>query len=105
MEGADEPSRLPRTLFTFNTKEDLTQFRIGCDADNGGHSSVHFELDDTPKTNAGIMKPATGKFWGRMRTDVRPGAKITKGGYAAFKSKVRKSFVSSADPCPYGLLG
>ncbi|EGO24646.1 hypothetical protein SERLADRAFT_390226, partial [Serpula lacrymans var. lacrymans S7.9] len=45
MEGADEPSRIPKTLFTLNSREDLQHFAMGCDADIGGLSSCHLDLD------------------------------------------------------------
>ncbi|PFH53116.1 hypothetical protein AMATHDRAFT_1543 [Amanita thiersii Skay4041] len=90
MQGADEPPRLPRTIFTFNAREDIQQFATGCDADIGGTSSVHFELDTSPKNNLSIGKQATGVFWGDMRLGVKPGleGKI-RGGYAAFRNKTR----------------
>ncbi|CDO76991.1 hypothetical protein BN946_scf184298.g18 [Trametes cinnabarina] len=102
MEGADEPSRVPKVLFTFNSREDISQFATGCDADVGGTSTVNFELDestakpsDAGETKASsphdiVVNRPTGKFWGEMRLAVRPGleGKI-RGGYAGFRSKPR----------------
>ncbi|KAF9000623.1 complex I intermediate-associated protein CIA30 [Cyathus striatus] len=90
MKGADAPARAPRTLFTFNSKEDIKQFATGCDADMGGNSTVHLDLVETPETNKSIGKPATGVFWGEMRLDVKPSVhgKI-RGGYAGFRNKPR----------------
>ncbi|OBZ72687.1 hypothetical protein A0H81_07537 [Grifola frondosa] len=36
MAGADEPSRVAKTLFTFNSAKDMKNFDIGCDADKWG---------------------------------------------------------------------
>jgi len=90
MQGADEPSRLPRTIFTCNSHEDIRQFATGCDADIGGTSSVHFDLDESQKNNASIGKEATGIFWGDMRLGVKADfeGKI-RGGYAGFRNKTR----------------
>ncbi|CCM02288.1 uncharacterized protein FIBRA_04376 [Fibroporia radiculosa] len=72
MQGADEPLRTPKTLFTFNSHEDIHQFATGCDADIGGTSTVHFQLDQSsvaPTLNeqksAEARRP-TAKFWGQM---------------------------------------
>ncbi|KAF8742667.1 hypothetical protein AX14_002896 [Amanita brunnescens Koide BX004] len=90
MQGADEPSRLPRTLFTFNSREDIRQFAAGCDADIGGTSTVHLVLDESPKNNASIGKTATGVFWGDMRLGVKAGLEgKVRGGYAGFRNKSR----------------
>ncbi|KAL4062232.1 complex I intermediate-associated protein 30-domain-containing protein [Scleroderma yunnanense] len=92
MEGAKEPSRAPITLLTFHTREDLNQFATGCDADIGGTSTLHFELDDCPTRNEGSGSPATARFWGEMRLDVRPELRgKIRGGYAGFRSKPRTS--------------
>lgn len=96
MQGADEPSRTPKTLFTFNSNEDIQQFATGCDADVGGTSTVHFGLDDSsvlPTKNGETteqIRRSAGKFWGEMRLGVRGGleGKI-RGGYAGFRSKAR----------------
>ncbi|KAI0663754.1 complex I intermediate-associated protein CIA30 [Cubamyces menziesii] len=101
MEGAEEPSRAPKLLFTFNNHEDIQQFATGSDADVGGFSTVHFELDETTaqaQTNP-HEKPSsplditvnrpTGKFWGEMKLNVRPGLEgRIRAGYAGFRSKV-----------------
>ncbi|EEB90803.1 hypothetical protein MPER_10943 [Moniliophthora perniciosa FA553] len=92
MSGADEPSRAPRTLFSFNTPEDIQMMATGCDGDIGGNSTVHFDLDTTPKHNEPIGKPATARFWGSMRLDVQPKYRgRLRGGYAAFRNKRRNS--------------
>ncbi|KAJ2916631.1 hypothetical protein MD484_g3819, partial [Candolleomyces efflorescens] len=59
MSGADMPSRAPRTLFTFNSKEDIKQYATGCDGDIGGYSTVHLDLDENPEHQANTGKPAT----------------------------------------------
>ncbi|KAI0366279.1 complex I intermediate-associated protein CIA30 [Pilatotrama ljubarskyi] len=101
MEGADEPSRAPKLLFTFNSREDIDQFAVGCDADVGGTSTVHFELDESTAKPTGeersassrhdiIVNRPTGKFWGEMRLAVRQGLEgQIRGGYAGFRSKPR----------------
>lgn len=89
MEGAKEPSRAPITLLSFHTREDLSQFATGCDADIGGTSTLNFELDECPARNKGSGSPASARFWGEMRLDVRPELKgKIRGGYAGFRSKV-----------------
>lgn len=89
MKGADEPSRISKTLFTFNSRADIDQVATGCDADVGGLSTVHFDLDESKETNASIGKPATGKFWGNMSLNVKPGLEQKiRGGYAGFRTRV-----------------
>lgn len=89
MKGADAPTLTSRTLYSFNTREDIRQFATGCDGDIGGLSTVHFELDERPEINKSIEKTATGMFWGDMRTQVKPGMeKKIRGGYAGFRNKV-----------------
>lgn len=105
MEGAEEPSRAPKRLFTFNSREDINQFATGCDADVGGLSTVHFELDEStakPSTSEKTATPhgitvnqPTGKFWGEMSLAVRRGLEgQIRGGYAGFRSKVRQVYSS-----------
>ncbi|KAF6757213.1 complex I intermediate-associated protein 30-domain-containing protein [Ephemerocybe angulata] len=90
MRGADAPSRAPRTLWTFNSKEDISQYTTGSDMDIGGNSTVNLDLDENPKHNAKIGRKATGVFWGEMRLDVRPGFEHKmRGGYAGFRNKNR----------------
>ncbi|GLB40500.1 putative complex I intermediate-associated protein 30 (CIA30) [Lyophyllum shimeji] len=90
MQGADEISRAPRTLFTFNSPEDLQQFATGCDRDIGGTSTVHLDLEESPEINAPIGRRATGKFWGEMRLGVKSGLEgKLRGGYAGFRNKAR----------------
>lgn len=89
MEGADAPSRAPLTLFRLNSKQDIEQFATGCDADIGGTSTVHLDLDEHVGRNKGSGSTATGRFWGEMRLDVRPELQgRIRGGYAGFRSKV-----------------
>ncbi|KAF9064157.1 complex I intermediate-associated protein 30-domain-containing protein [Rhodocollybia butyracea] len=91
MTGADPPSRAPKTLFSFNSKEDLRMYATGCDGDIGGNSTANLDLDESAH-NARIGKPATAKFWGDMRLDVKPQYKgRVRGGYAAFRNKHRPS--------------
>ncbi|OAX43115.1 complex I intermediate-associated protein CIA30 [Rhizopogon vinicolor AM-OR11-026] len=90
MEGADAPSRAPLTLFRMNSQQDIDQFATGCDADIGGTSTVHLELDTSPERNKGGESPATGRFWGDMRLQVKPELQgRIRGGYAGFRSKPR----------------
>ena len=101
MEGADAPSRAPLTLFRMNTQQDIEQFATGCDADIGGTSTVHLELDQSPERNKGSGSSATGRFWGEMRLQVRPELQgRIRGGYAGFRSKVNVSLIQ----CNAGLL-
>ncbi|KAI0048942.1 complex I intermediate-associated protein CIA30 [Auriscalpium vulgare] len=90
MQGADAPSRAPVSLFKLNSPHDLAQYATGCDADVGGTSTVHLDLDTDPARNAPLGKPASGRFWGEMRLGVRTGleGKI-RGGYAGFRNKHR----------------
>ncbi|KAF8907346.1 complex I intermediate-associated protein CIA30 [Gymnopilus junonius] len=94
MKGAEGPLRAPKTLYTFNTPEDVQQFATGCDGDIGGLSTVNLDLDPRPEINKPIGKPATGLFWGDMRLQVKPGyeSKI-RGGYAGFRNKNRPAFL------------
>lgn len=90
MKGADIPSRAPRTLFTFNSRDDISQYATGCDGDIGGNSTVHLDLDENPEHNARIGKKAAGLFWGEMRLDVKPGYQNKiRGGYAGFRNMNR----------------
>lgn len=113
MEGADDPSRAPKLLWRLHTKEDIQQFAMGCDADIGGMSSVHLDLDETnkalpaqtdpsPKQNAALdaIRTSAGKFWGEMKLGVHEGlqGKI-RGGYAGFRSQVRQPVVSLSCSC------
>ena len=61
---------------------------MGCDADIGGNSTVHLDLDVNPQQSSSVGKVATGVFLGEMRLDVKPGMeKMIRGGYAGFRSK------------------
>ncbi|EPQ52693.1 CIA30-domain-containing protein [Gloeophyllum trabeum ATCC 11539] len=86
MAGADAPQRTPKTLLTFNSRADLEQLALGCDADIGGTSSVHMDLDEAHRYDG---RP-TGKFWGDMRLAVRKELEgRVRGGYAGFRNKHR----------------
>jgi len=90
MDGVNEPSRAPKVLFTFNSKQDISRFATGCDADVGGLSTVHLDLDTTKSINSPISKPATARFWGDMKLGVRPELQgKVRGGYAGFRNKPR----------------
>ena len=90
MQGAEAPSRAPLTLYTLNSREDLSHYATGCDADIGGTSSVHLDLDEDPAHNTSIGKQATAKFWGDMRLGVKAGLEgKLRGGYAGFRNRVR----------------
>ncbi|KAF8150757.1 NADH:ubiquinone oxidoreductase intermediate-associated protein 30 [Crassisporium funariophilum] len=96
MRGADGPVSAPRTLFAFNTREDINLIATGCDGDIGGLSTVNFDLDERPEINKSIGKAATGMFWGDMRTQVKAGmeGKI-RGGYAGFRNKNRPTMLGN----------
>ncbi|KAE9408358.1 CIA30-domain-containing protein [Gymnopus androsaceus JB14] len=90
MRGADVPDSSPKTLYSFNSRDDLRMYATGCDADIGGNSTVNLDLDETSAHNAQISKPATARFWGNMRVDVKPQYQgRVRGGYAAFRNKPR----------------
>ncbi|KAH7927957.1 complex I intermediate-associated protein CIA30 [Leucogyrophana mollusca] len=90
MEGADAPSRLPKTLYRLNSREDIQQFATGCDADIGGTSTVRLELDESPEWNEGSGSNATARFRGEMKLAVRPELQgRIRGGYSGFRSKFR----------------
>lgn len=109
MQGADEPSRAPITLWTFHSREDVQQFATGCDADVGGLSTVHLDLDESSvlstaagkkSTNTGDVRRPTGKFWGEMNLGVRSGLEgKVRGGYAGFRSKVCSYLPSASSVC------
>jgi NADH dehydrogenase [ubiquinone] 1 alpha subcomplex assembly factor 1 len=94
MAGADEPSRDPLSLWTFNSKDEVAQFATGCDGDIGGTSTVHLELDESSAvagTSTSALNPPrpSAKFWGEMRLAARAGFEgRVRGGYAGFRSKV-----------------
>ncbi|KAK7691035.1 hypothetical protein QCA50_006138 [Cerrena zonata] len=96
MQGAEEPSRAPKTLFTFNSREDVGEVALGCDADIGGRSTVHFDLDESSASNekaVSFLGRPSGKFWGEMRLSVQQEMKDkVRGGYAGFRSKRRLTF-------------
>ena len=89
MDGVNEPSRVPKTLLSFNTPEDMKRYALGCDKDIGGTSTAH--LDFVPDEGSSKGK---GRFWGEMRLGVRSDLQgRVRGGYAGFRSKVRTLFL------------
>ena len=104
MQGAEQRSRAPLTLFTLDTPAAIEEYAYGCDADVGGTSSVHFDFDDDPArappgpddidtgtgTGTGTAKRhGAARFHGVMRLAVRPGyEQRIRGGYAGFRNKV-----------------
>jgi NADH dehydrogenase [ubiquinone] 1 alpha subcomplex assembly factor 1 len=99
MQGADAPSRHPKTLFTLNSTADLQQFATGCDSDIGGLSTVHLDLDGS---EANIKTKATAKFWGEMSLSVKPGLEgKVRAGYAGFRNKVRTHSQDHPIACPF----
>ena len=96
MQGAEQPSRAPLTLFALNTPEAIKDYAYGCDADVGGTSTVHFDFDDDPArrppgpTPTAASKLGAARFHGHMRLAVRPPyEQNVRGGYAGFRNKVR----------------
>ena len=96
MQGAEQPSRAPLTLFALNTPEAIKDYAYGCDADVGGTSTVHFDFDDDPArrppgpTPTATSKLGAARFHGHMRLAVRPPyEQNVRGGYAGFRNKVR----------------
>jgi NADH dehydrogenase [ubiquinone] 1 alpha subcomplex assembly factor 1 len=100
MQGAEQPSRAPLTLFTLNTPEAIKDYAYGCDADVGGTSTVFFDFDDDPAhkpppspsgdKNKNKNKKGAARFHGHMSLAVRPGYEDSiRGGYAGFRNKVR----------------
>lgn len=99
MDGLQEPSRTPMSLFNFNSKEGIAQFATGCDADVGGLSTVHLDLETNPAVNTPIGKPATARFWGEMKVGVKPEVQgRVRGGYAGFRNKVRSNSTPGFSP-------
>ncbi|KAG6850703.1 hypothetical protein H0H93_009861 [Arthromyces matolae] len=89
MTGADSVSRAPRVLFHLNSLEDIEGFATGCDADMGGTSTTHLDLETLPAVNGGVGRTATAKFWGEMRLNVKSGMEQKiRGGYAGFRNKI-----------------
>ncbi|KAI0249169.1 complex I intermediate-associated protein CIA30 [Lactifluus subvellereus] len=105
MQGAEQRSRAPLTLFTLHTPEAIKQYAYGCDADVGGTSTVHFDFDDDPArappgpdihtdtstgTSPDNQRRGAARFHGVMRLAVRPGyEQRIRGGYAGFRNKFR----------------
>ncbi|KAI9434186.1 complex I intermediate-associated protein CIA30 [Lactarius indigo] len=89
MQGAEQPSRAPLTLFALNNPNAIKEYAYGCDADVGGTSTVHFEYDTDP-SRVPPGKPGAARFHGVMRLAVRPGyEERIRGGYAGFRNKFR----------------
>ncbi|THH10871.1 hypothetical protein EW145_g1010 [Phellinidium pouzarii] len=88
MDGLNEPNRAPKTLLSFNTKEDLQNYSLGVDRDIGGMSNAR--LDFVPDDPNDPNSKGKSRFWGEMRLGVRSDlqGKI-RGGYAGFRSKSR----------------
>ncbi len=108
MQGAEQPSRAPLTLFALNTPESIKDFASGCDADVGGTSTVHLDFDDDPAhrpppprgndKDKNKEKLGAARFHGHMRLAVRPGYEDRiRGGYAGFRNKVPPIL---SCPCP-----
>ena len=99
MQGAEEPSRAPLTLFALNTPESIKDYAYGSDADVGGTSTVFFDFNDDPAHKPPPSAPGPGRdikklgaarFHGHMSLAVRPGYEDRiRGGYAGFRNKVR----------------
>jgi NADH dehydrogenase [ubiquinone] 1 alpha subcomplex assembly factor 1 len=99
MQGAEEPSRAPLTLFALNTPEAIKDYAYGSDADVGGTSTVFFDFDHDspahkpplpPRPNGDKNKLGAARFHGHMSLAVRPGYEDrVRGGYAGFRNKVR----------------
>ena len=100
MSGVDDPSLTPKLLCSFNSQTALQQYAKGCDEDIGGYSTMNLTLDESGPT-------PVGKFWGKMKLNVRPElqGKI-RTGYAGFRSMVssairsciRESLINIAAP-------
>lgn len=74
-----------KELFGFRTPADIAQYVVGSDADIGGYSTAKLELNPA----------GHGKFWGELRTDVKPELRgKMKSGYAGFRNKVGPALVS-----------
>ena len=89
MDGVEGPSRLPKTLLTFNSAQDISNIAVGCDADIGGMSSAR--VDFVSDLNDPSGSKGTGKFWGEMKLGMKsPDMQgRMRSGYAGFRSKVR----------------
>jgi len=114
MQGAEQPTRAPLTLFALNTPEAIKGYAFGCDADVGGTSTVHFDFDDDPtrappppSPSPSPSSPSVGphskrgaaRFHGHMHLAVRPGyEERVRGGYAGFRNQVRAVRYTPLDP-------
>ncbi|KLO13066.1 CIA30-domain-containing protein [Schizopora paradoxa] len=91
MDGVEGPSRAPKSLLSFNTRDDINDLAVGCDADIGGTSSARLDfILDSPDDPSGKGK---GKFWGEMKLGLRGNSnaqgRTMRSGYAGFRSKRR----------------
>lgn len=75
--GAKSTWQKSQQWFTFSDLDDLNEFKIGCDADIGGHSRCYWGLTDRQ----------TALFWGTISANADV-AKL-KSGYAGITSKWR----------------
>jgi len=92
MSGADEPSKTPVMLASFDKADGVREFATGCDADIGGTSSVHLDYVADPASPNGA---GYAKFWGEMRLGVRQGLEgKLRSGYAGFHRKPRPTLFS-----------
>jgi NADH dehydrogenase [ubiquinone] 1 alpha subcomplex assembly factor 1 len=101
MQGAEQPSRVPLTLFAFDSPEAVKDYAVGCDADVGGTSTVHLDFDDDPNPAPAPARRKRGaaRFHGHMRLAVRPGhEQRIRGGYAGFRNKVSCCGLSCPPP-------
>lgn len=89
MDGIEGPSRSPKPLIDFNTREAVVNLAVGCDADIGGTSSARLDfVPDSPDDPSGKGK---GKFWGDMKLGLKGNNNAQgsmRSGYAGFRSKV-----------------
>jgi NADH dehydrogenase [ubiquinone] 1 alpha subcomplex assembly factor 1 len=105
MQGTEEPSRAPLTLFALNTPEAIKDYAYGCDADVGGTSTAFFDFDDDPAHKPPREKNklplGAARFHGHMSLAVRPGYEDrVRGGYAGFRNKVRCVGFNPHPPLP-----
>lgn len=94
MSGADPVDRAPKTLLDFRTPDAVRDLAKGCDSDVGGLSTSALTLEADP-VDTGVQSNGGQpylRFWGEMRTDVRPEARRRlRGGYAGFRNQARVS--------------
>lgn len=66
-----------KSLFQFKSRDDLNNWVLGTDADVGGQSEA----------SLGITENGTALFSGSISTQLPPGSKVGKTGYAAIRSR------------------